>query len=224
VISTDYTYTITPADTTNTLVVDSKVDVVGGVNASATYTFTNPHEPWVAPSIDLVKVDSEDASAILSESVFKVQQVTDLAGALTGTNILNTWELSDQPDNKGHHQMLRLGEGNYVVSETTAPTGYGRDTATYYFTIDDGELTSPTLSSNPNKLVAFTDSWITDDSEKETVGGESVVQHHYTVAFPNQAKAVFPLTGGKGIMAIVWAAGLLLVLSGILWALCRKLK
>lgn len=183
-------------------------------------------------SEEFIKVGQKADGSPLTETTVTYGEVTasPLAGALfTLTEVGGDQQAFTSTSlDSGLFSFTGLDAGRYTLEETTAPTGFQRDTNTYYVEViptfnDDGTLASYTVTCGTNSdysnsvVSSFTISHDQDGGVVATMPAEEPLPQ----VFVNVENPALPTTGGMGTMGLT-AAGIVLIAGGAFFMLRNR--
>ena len=166
----------------------------GITSGTKTYTY----------ELDLLKIDGNtgEVSKALAGATFELKRV--VAGGLVSITNLTT-------DANGKISLKGIGEGEYVLTETKAPTGYSKLAGEIRFTVtasEHHEIASVVIKDQDQDIVTM-----------------NTTTNTILLTIKNYKGISLPETGGMGTTLFIAAGAVLIVAGGVLLAVyTRKSK
>ena len=175
--------------------------------------------------LDTVKIDGEDASKKLSDAKFTLQRSSDNMYVQVGADGKVIGWTADKnsasvltSDTNGLFKVIGIEDGEYILTEEEAPTGYNKLTSPITVTL------TATTSNGQNwdgAADALTDLTVKAGDVNGTASADTGIGE---ITVVNNTGAELPSTGGIGTTIFYISGGVLVAGSGILLIAKKRMK
>lgn len=167
------------------------------------YNISVFNEKAIVYAWNVVKVSKSDKDLKLAGAEFTLSGETTYFGKSNEDGVV-IWYMDDEFSD----EATEIAAGDYVLSETKAPSGYSINPETLKISVD---------SENNIKV---NDQTLVPETQMDSESG--VTTCTYTISFEDEALYSLPETGGAGIFAYMFG-GMFLMMAGALYIfVCRR--